>query len=243
MADSPISILLVEDSPLDADLCIAHLSAADLSFRLRQVQTEAEFRDALIRESPDLILSDISLPSFDGHTALSIAKQVCPDIPFVIVSGVMGEEVAVDTLKHGATDYVLKQRLQRLAPAVNRALQEASYRRQARQNAEALQQSEARLRLALSTARLGDWELDLVNDHLTLSPQCKTNFGFPPEAAVDRESVRANVHPDDRAVLDERVRHAIATGTVFESEYRVYWPDGSLHWLVASGRILQWYCP
>src|SRR5262244_4189680 len=104
------------------------LRKAEMVFSARRVATRAAFLDALRDFNPDLILADYSLPSFDGIAALSIAREQCPAAPFVFVSGALGEELAIETLKQGATDYVLKQRLARLAPAVRRALGEAEER-------------------------------------------------------------------------------------------------------------------
>jgi signal transduction histidine kinase len=123
--EKPVSILMVEDSPLDAELTLAHLNSAGIENSVKRVENKADFLASLDSEPPDLILADFSLPEFDGLLALELAKQKTPDIPFLFVSGAMGEEVAVDMLKRGATDYILKQRLERLGPAVRRALSES----------------------------------------------------------------------------------------------------------------------
>ncbi|HEV2455744.1 MAG TPA: histidine kinase, partial [Verrucomicrobiae bacterium] len=108
--------------------------------------TKAEYIRALERAPPDLILSDYSLPSFDGYSALAIAQAKCPDAPFIFVTGTLGEEVAIETLKQGATDYVLKHRLSRLVPSVQRALREAEERQERRRAEEQLRQSHQQLR-------------------------------------------------------------------------------------------------
>jgi signal transduction histidine kinase len=131
----PISILYLEDSPVDAELALSLLKAAGIQHTVRRVETEEDFLAALQEGSEDLILADYVLPQFDGMTALEYARQHRPETPFVFVSGAIGEELAIDSLHHGATDYVLKQRLQRLVPAVRRALTEAEERR-ARKQAE-----------------------------------------------------------------------------------------------------------
>ena len=129
------SILHLEDSPLDHKLVVARLRADGLTFDARRVETEADYRDALSRFPADLILADYSLPQFDGLTALQLATAACPNVPFIVVSGAMGEQAAVDILRAGATDYVLKEHLDRLFPAVRRAVREAQHR-QARHVAE-----------------------------------------------------------------------------------------------------------
>ena len=125
-----ISLLLLEDSPLDAELALARLERAGIAFEYRRVEDRAGFEAAVRKHCPDLILSDYTLPSFDGLGALAIAQEVCPDVPFIVVSGAVGEEIAVESLKRGATDYVLKQHSHRLVPAVRRALVEATERKE-----------------------------------------------------------------------------------------------------------------
>ena len=127
--------LLLEDSVLDAELTEATLLAAEIECDLVRVETQSDFRAALEQEF-DLILADYALPSFDGITALEIARSRCPEVPFIFVSATLGEELAIEALKSGATDYVLKQRLGRLPSSVQRALRDADDR-QARQRVEA----------------------------------------------------------------------------------------------------------
>ena len=117
----PLRILSLEDDPNDAELIQATLEADGIACELIRVDTQPAF-EASIAESVDLILADYTLPSFDGISALKFAIKACPDVPFIFVSGTLGEEVAIEALKIGATDYVLKTRLSRLVPSVQRAL-------------------------------------------------------------------------------------------------------------------------
>src|SRR6185295_13033325 len=128
------------------DLVRHALRAAGISFALERVETRAEFVNRITRMRPDLILSDFSLPTFNGMAALEIAQQKSPDVPFIFVTGSLGEEVAIDTLKKGATDYVLKHRLSRLALAIHRALREARERTQRKRAEEQLRESHKQLR-------------------------------------------------------------------------------------------------
>jgi len=134
-----IHILMAEDDDADAALQLYALRKGRIPFTLTRVQTETDFVRELDRNPLNLILSDYSMPGFDGYAALNIAKVKRPETPFIFVTGTMGEEVAIETLKNGATDYVLKARLSRLVPAVHRALREARER-------EDRQHIEARLR-------------------------------------------------------------------------------------------------
>jgi PAS domain S-box-containing protein len=123
-----LRILLLEDSLLDAELIQATLTSGGIQGELVRVETRSDFQTALLTHSFDLILSDYSLPCFDGISALELAQALCPEVPFIFVSATLGEELAIETLKSGATDYVLKQRLERLVPAVQRALREQQER-------------------------------------------------------------------------------------------------------------------
>lgn len=128
----PVRILLLEDSPLDAELIGEHLLRGPVHCTVDRVATRAEFRAALARGNHDLILSDYAMPAFDGLVALDMAREQAPDTPFIFISGMFGEETATETLKRGATDYVLKQRMNRLPTAIQRALKEAGERRERR---------------------------------------------------------------------------------------------------------------
>ena len=116
---------MLEDVAADAELVRHELHRAGLVCRLKVVSGKAEFLRELHRGPPDVILSDHGLPTFDGFTALAIARMQCPDTPFIFVTGSVGEEVAIETFESGATDYVLKDRLANLGPAIRRALREA----------------------------------------------------------------------------------------------------------------------
>ncbi|MEH2309999.1 MAG: response regulator [Nostoc sp.] len=140
-----LRFLLLEDNPLDAEVIYVTLTDGSANFELLRVETRAEFVKALEANAFDLILADYALPGFDGISALKIAQKLCPDTPFIFVSGSMGEELVIEALKLGATDYVLKRNLRRLVPCVQRALREAQEKRD-RQLAEArLRQVAAKL--------------------------------------------------------------------------------------------------
>jgi CheY-like chemotaxis protein len=141
-----IHILMLEDDSADAELTRFALKKGGVSFSLARVDSEDDYVRQLEDNPPALILSDYSLPGFNGHDALDIALKKCPETPFIFVTGTMGEEVAIETLKSGATDYVLKTRLSRLVPAVMRALRESEERTQHRRAEEQLRESHERLR-------------------------------------------------------------------------------------------------
>src|SRR2546422_4734193 len=122
-------ILHLEDDPADRELVRETLGAEGIPFELIQVETREEFQAALAQDGVMLVLSDYALPHFDGLTALELVQETRPNLPFIFVSGTMGEDAAIESLRRGATDYVLKERLSRLGPAVLRALEEVAARR------------------------------------------------------------------------------------------------------------------
>ena len=130
-----LKILFLEDVSADAELELRELQRGGVDCVTQRVETKEAFVRALDEFEPDVILSDFSLPTFDGLSALEFAQEQQPDTPFLFVSGTIGEERAIEALKHGATDYVLKTNLKRLVPAVRRALQDAE-ERAARRRAE-----------------------------------------------------------------------------------------------------------
>jgi phosphoserine phosphatase RsbU/P len=136
-----LRILHLEDDPMDAELVLMSLLSEGLKCEVQVVSRREEFAAALERGGFDLILADFALPSFDGMSALAMVREKWPDLPFVFVSGKLGEEAAIESLKSGATDYVLKQRLSRLGPAVQRALTEATERTKQRQTERELEKA------------------------------------------------------------------------------------------------------
>jgi DNA-binding NtrC family response regulator len=141
-----IRILMLEDVPADAELTERELRKERLAFLSKRVETREDFLKEIKDFAPDLILADYSLPAFDGLSALAIAQKQNPELPFILVSGAIGEELAVEILKNGATDYVIKNQLARLVPAVKRALQEARDRAERKRAEEELHKSEEDLK-------------------------------------------------------------------------------------------------
>jgi len=129
----PLRILIIEDVAADAELINQALRKGGLSCHAKCVETEAHFLNELQHHPPDVILSDHGFPTFDGFTALAIAREHRPDVPFIFVTGALGEEVTITSFESGATDYVLKDHLSHLVPAIQRALRVAEERRARKQ--------------------------------------------------------------------------------------------------------------
>ena len=148
-----LKILMLEDEPVDAELAMRELRKAEIAFSSRRVDTREAFVAALEEFRPDIVLADYHLPTFDGLAALAISAERAPDVPFIFVSGAMGEEFAIETLHQGAADYVIKDRIGKLVPAVRRALQEAAERRLRHKAETELEASEERFRKIAESAQ------------------------------------------------------------------------------------------
>ena len=152
---TPLHLLQIEDNTGDAELITATLTEGGIPCQSQLVDTRQAFVAALKEGRMDLILADYSIPGFDGMTALTLARQHCPDVPFLFVSATIGEELAIDAMHQGATDYVLKQRLGRLVPSVQRALRELDDRTERKRAEEALRQSEKQFRQSQKMEAVG----------------------------------------------------------------------------------------
>lgn len=214
-ATTAVRILMVEDASADAELVLRALAQTGIAVEHRCVDTETKFRQELDRFRPQVVLSDFSVPGFSGMQALHICRRHDPDIPFIFVSGSIGEDVAVEAMKAGAFDYVMKDNLIRLEASVRRALQEAGAWR-ARRAAEAgLRRAQVLARLAhVITGPAGDFETWSE----TLAPLVGHDDATLPKSI--REWLQ-RVHPDDRSVFQDTVLKAAAEQARSEMVYRV----------------------
>lgn len=183
-----LNILLLEDAPADAELICTALNKAELQFELVNVATRQEFTAAIDQQLPDIVLADYQLPSFDGLTALNIVRNEygLEDLPFIIVSGVLGEERAIDTLQQGATDYVLKQRLERLVPAVERAVREQQERRDRKRIEGILKQTDYLLRAIVQASPVGIITLDPEQRVLTWNKGAEKMYGWSASDVIEQ---------------------------------------------------------
>ena len=141
-----LRVLILEDVPLDAELIETQLKRENIQFKSKIVEKEEDYRREMAEFQPGIILADHSLPQFDGITAMNIAREISPNTPFIFVSGKIGEDFAVEMLKEGATDYVLKNNLTKLPHAVKRALEEAKEKMEKQSAEEALKEREEKYR-------------------------------------------------------------------------------------------------
>ena len=211
---SAVRVLLLEDSAIDAELLNGQLQRLPRRYEVERVASRRAFEAAVARGGFDIILADYSLPDFDGFTALGIAKARVPDVPFIFISGVVGEEFATDALKDGATDYVLKQRMNRLPSAVERALKEVEERRERRRAETLLTESRQRLQITFDSIDVGIVETTLEGRVLRANPAFARMIGQP----IDRIAGRSL---DDFLAAGETADDMLGAGPWRGSERRL----------------------
>ena len=232
-----LRILSLEDDPRDTELIQEVLEAEGIACDVERVDTQAAFVAALDDREIDLILADYTLPSFDGISALRLAIVACPDVPFIFVSGTLGEEVAIEALKIGATDYVLKTRLSRLAPSVLRALRESNERAARKRAQESLARSEQHLSEIQRLTHTGSWVWQVAGRvPIHLSEEWYRIHGFDPKDGMpDWDQRLERVHPEDRDKWKGAIDRAIRLKSDYEIEYRVVQPNGAIKFVTAIG--------
>jgi PAS domain S-box-containing protein len=221
-----LRILIVEDSEDDAELMMREIQRGGYAVEFERVETQATMQEALSRGLWDIILSDYTMPAFSALAAVRTLKESGLDIPLLVVSGTIGEETAVTALKAGAHDFLLKGKLARLIPAIERELRDAEARRS---------RHEAELRYKLLVEQLPIIvyvnPLDKMSSTTYVSPQVQTMLGYLPEEWLsDPEFWQKRIHPDDREAVLTNVERSDLTGTPFDMEYRMLARDGRVVW-------------
>jgi CheY-like chemotaxis protein len=233
---SKLRILHLEDDPADAELVQETLAIEGIDCLVTRVENEADFIASLQQGSFDLIFADYTLPAFDGLSALKIARQGWPHVPLIFVSGTLGEEVAIEALKIGATDYVFKTRLARIVPSVQRALREAKERIDLKKAEEALRRSEAFLVEAQKLSRTGSFGWDACHAKVYWSQETYRIFECDPTIEPTLELILHRTHPQDRELVRQIVDRIALERKNFDFEHRLLAPDGSVKYLRVVGR-------
>jgi diguanylate cyclase (GGDEF)-like protein/PAS domain S-box-containing protein len=217
--ETDLHILIAEDAAADAALCERELRRGGVTFELLRVDRREDYERALAEFRPDLILSDFSMPTFDGMAALRLARERLGDIPFIFVSGTIGEDRAVEAMRAGATDYVLKDRLERLVPVTKRALQEAQERRAARQAEQAFRESEERFRSVMQHLPARAAIRDLEGRFQFVNETWERVTAMKAEAALGRryeDILSAEYAAAAKAIDEEVVRTGRAVSRTFQ---------------------------
>lgn len=238
MPAEPLKLLMIEDSARDAELALLTLERGGLAVEATVVFNHQGAERALLAGSFDLILCDFLLPGSSGALVLQTAQRMVPETPFIFLSGIFGEEHAVDMMRLGAVDYVLKQNLSLLPNALRRALDEVRERKQRRRAEESLQEVEVRARLAIDAAGMGMWDYSPHTGRMRWDERCKALYDVPLDAEVDLPFFLEKCHPFDRALLERKVERAMASGDDggFQVEYRIALPDNRERWVASSGQ-------
>lgn len=234
-----IQILLVEDNPADAELLLRALRQDGFAPESERVETEADYL-ARLHAGLDLVLSDYNLPRFSGLRALELLRERGLEVPFILVSGMIGEETAVEAMKGGASDYFLKDRLGRLGPAVTQAMTQARLRRERLAAEQARARAEAKYRSIFENSLEGIYQTSVDGRLLIANPALARIAGYEsPEAmiaAVSNVGEQIYVHREDRIRFQEQLQTG---GTVRGFESQMQRRDGSSRWISSDARLVR----
>jgi PAS domain S-box-containing protein len=219
---SKLKILFVEDVLSDAELIWNEIEKSKISFSKVLVDKEDDYLEYLKDFEPDLIISDYSLPQFNGMTALLLRNQLAPLIPFILVTGSINEEVAVECMKAGADDYILKENLSRLGTAITNSIIKLKLAKEKKATEEELQKSELRLQKAQFIAHIGNWELDLSSKLIWASDEAFRIYGLKNEGhEIPYELIKKSPLPEYRGLLDEALYRLIKYNEPYEAEFKI----------------------
>lgn len=226
MSEALIRVLVVEDSEDDAQLIVRELRRGGYTVEFERVQTKADMLAALARRPWDVVLSDYTMPQFSALGALEALKDSGLDLPFLVISGTVGEDTAIAALKAGAHDFLLKGKLARLIPAIERELREAEIRRSHRE-------AESRYQLLVEHLPIIVYvnPVDRIRGTTYVSPQITSILGYQREEwLADPEFWQKTVHPHDYSSVMDSLAHTQLTEEPFEMEYRMLARDGHVVW-------------
>jgi PAS domain S-box-containing protein len=234
-----LRVLIVEDSESDAALDIRVLEQAGYQVLHERVEDAKQMESALRKQVWDVVIVDHCLPQMDSFRALELVKQTGQDIPVIVVSGAIGEETAVMIMKAGAKDYVMKDKLIRLAPAVERELQEYKIRSEHKQAEKALRQSEEKYRTVLEEIEEGYYEIDLAGNWTFFNDAFCNTLGYTREELTGM-NYQAVTHKDDVDRLYKRFEEAYRTDkTIKDLSFKAICRDGSIRFIEATAFLIK----
>lgn len=234
-----LRVLLVEDSEQDARLVLRELKRGSYEPSHERVHTPEGMAEALSRQAYDVVLCDHSMPRFDSLAALRMVKERGIELPFIIVSGSIGETIVAEVMRSGANDYVLKSELRRLVPAIERSRRDVAERAERRRAEIALKASEERFALAVQGSRDGLWDWNVATGGVYYSERCKDILGCQDGALGNSlESFLSLVDEDDRDSVAAALRGHLQRREPYDVEFRRRTDAGELRWLCARGQAL-----
>ena len=235
-----LKILFVEDVLVDAELIWREIEKNKISFSKVLVDKRDKYLEYLKDFEPDLIISDYKLPQFDGMTALSLRNELVPMIPFILVTGSVNEEVAVECMKAGADDYILKDNLSRLGPAILNSIKKSKLTKEKIAAKEELQKSEMRLQKAQAIAHVGSWEFDLSKKTMWGSDEALRIYGINNEDhIIPYEIVKKSPLPEYRAILDEVLDRLLKYNEPYDIEFKITREnDGAIRSVFSKAELL-----
>lgn len=220
--DSILKILFVEDVITDAELIWHEIEKSGIKYTRELVDNQKDYELSLKTGCPDIIISDFSLPQFDGLTALSLRNESCPLTAFILVTGSINEEVAVECMKSGADDYILKENLARLGPAILNSIEKLNLIRDKKAAEEELFRSEQRLQRAQVIAHVGNWELDLSSKTIWGSDEALRIYGLANTGHQIPYDIVKNIPlPEYRGMLDESLDRLLKYNEPYDVEFKI----------------------
>lgn len=232
-----IRILILEHDEGDLELLLYQLKKDALDFVPTIVETKDQFRNALEECKPDIILSDYSLPGFDGVSAFRIKQEICPDVPFIIVSGTIGEENAVELIRNGVTDYAIKDKLFTVIPKIKRAIKETRERQEKTIAEQKLRKSERQLTEAQKISKIGSWEIGEKGELIACSDELYRIFDLEINSPLSYEIFLTFVHPDDKHIVIKAQEEVFSTGTAAAAQFRIISKQGVEKFLEGRGSL------
>ena len=226
--EEPLRILIIEDLSSDVELIERELRKLNRPLRTHIVKNEVDLKSALNEFKPDLVLSDYLMPGFNGLEALKIVRDFNPDLPFIIVTGSTNELTAVEIMKSGAWDYVIKEKLNKLVPAIEGALEKERLVKENKMTQQALQESAERFQALVESAPVGIVAYDEQGKIIYLNPISVQILGIKsPEELIGKSAVEF-IHPEDREWVKNRVKRTLAGEILEPAVEKIVRPDGNI---------------
>jgi len=233
-----LRILIIEDSDDDAQLVLREIHRLGYVVESQRIESPEELHHALAAKTWDLILCDYSLPHMDAPQALEIVKSTGLELPFIIISGTIGEDSAVSALKAGAHDFIIKGKYARFGPAIERELGEAQVRRERKQAEIALRENEQLLSEAQRIGHIGSWSIDIPSSTLQFSDEMYRLLDVRPgEFQHDINSFLGMIYPEDRSPAEAWVNQLRSGRQVKELDFRILHGDGELRYIQCRGAV------